>query len=124
MRIDFRQGIINYPSTGQNQTFLLYGGGYVSLSCSNGRVDVAFAHLSENYLLSESTDVPNAWGPLSPGVDYWLYWDIDLRSAVRTFGYSLLQPITSAIQPPVVEGQHWFNSANTTMYVEIGRAHV
>lgn len=123
MRIDFRQGIITYPSSGQNQTFLSYSGGYVSFNSANGRTDVAFAHLTENYLLSESTDVANAWGPLSPGVDYWLYWDIDLRTAVRTFGFTTLQPVTTSVQPSIVEGQHWFNSSTTTMYVATSGAY-
>lgn len=117
MRIDFRQGIIKYPSSGSVQKFLTYLGGYVSISCANGNTDVAFAHVTENYLYSESVDVNNAWGPLPANTDCWLYWDINLRTGLRTFGYTTIQPITSIQRPAVVEEQHWFNPSTTTMYV-------
>lgn len=117
MHVDFRQGIITYPRIGQNQTFLQYNGGYVSLSCANSRTDIAFAHATSNYLLSETVDVHNAWGPLNAGVSYWLYWDIDLRTAARTFGMTTVQPVVSPLQPTAVEDQHWFNTDSNTMYV-------
>ncbi len=118
MRIDFRQGIITYPiSFGGQQQFLAKTGSYISLQTVNGRTDIAFAHGTENYLYTETTDSQNAWGPLTPNTDYWLYWDINLLTAVRTFGFTAVQPITGSIQPTGTEGLHWFNTATTKMYV-------
>ena len=120
MRIDFRQGIITYPIAGTTQAFLSASGEYVSLQSANGRTDVAFAHGSENYLLSETSDAPNVWGPLPSNTDCWLYWDIDLRTGVRTFGFTTLQPITSGQQPSPVTNQHWFDTTTNTMKVVVG----
>lgn len=116
MRVSFRQGIIKYPYTGSLQQFLLAAGGYVSLSAANGVTQVAFAHRSTNYLLTESASVSNAWGPLASG-DNWLYWDLDLRTGIRTFGFTTIAPTYGTSAPVGVEGLHWFNTATTTMYV-------
>ncbi|PPD53661.1 MAG: hypothetical protein CTY12_04655 [Methylotenera sp.] len=96
MRIDFQQGIITYPTSTGQQVFLAKTGSFVSLQTANGRTDVTFAHGSENYLHTEASDVINAWGPLLPNTDYWLYWDINMLTAVRTFGTTQLQPIFSS----------------------------
>jgi hypothetical protein len=117
MIINFRQGIVTYPTSSNQQVFLSKVGSYVNLQTANGKTDVAFAYGSKDYLITESVDVPNAWGPLLPNTDYWLYWNIDLTTAVRTFGVALLAPITSPIQPAGVVGQHWFNVADNKMYV-------
>lgn len=117
MIIDFQQGIITYPSSNNQQVFLAKIGSYVSLQTANGRTDITFAHKTENYLYTESSDVSNAWGPLLPNTNYWLYWDINLLTAVRTFGTTTLAPITSTIEPVAVEGLHWFNPAVQQMYV-------
>jgi len=118
MVLDFQQGIVTYPTLAGLQSFLAYGGGFVSLQTTNGRVDITFAHGQENYLLSESSSVPNAWGPLSSGVDYWLYWDIDLRTGVRTFGATQLAPFygPSFVGTPT-QDQHWFDTTARKMYV-------
>lgn len=119
MIIDFRQGIANYPSTGPlatNQQFLTAGGGNVSLQASYGSTNVAFAHGVENYLYTEASTVTNAWSGIPANTNAWLYWDIDLRTAVRTFGFTIVPPIVSANQPgSPVEDQHWFNLSTTTM---------
>lgn len=117
MNIDFIQGIITYPTYNNQQDFLKYSGGYVSVDTTRGRIDVAFSHGTENYLFTESADVTNAWGPLSTGINYWLYWDIDKQTADRTFGYTTIQPIvsSSAPQSPVID-QHWFNLTDNKMY--------
>lgn len=118
MIIDFQQGIVTYPTIGNQQAFLSRSGSYVALSTSNGRVDVTFAHGTENYFHTESDSVPAAWGPLDNGVDYWLYWDINLRTAQRTFGVSTVQPVYSSIQPTSpVESLHWFNTSSKKMFV-------
>jgi hypothetical protein len=117
MRIDFQQGIITYPSSNNQQVFLSKNGSYVSLQTDNGRTDITFAHKTENYLYTESTNSPNAWGPLSPSTNYWLYWDINPRTAVRTFGFTTLAPIVNPIEPTGITNQHWFNTSINQMYV-------
>lgn len=93
MRLNFQQGVVTYPRTGPLQSFLVKTGFYVTLQTSNGQTDVAFAHGESDYLLTEAADVANAWGPIPVSTDTWLFWDIDLQSAVRTFGITLLQPL-------------------------------
>lgn len=117
MYINFRQGIVTYPISGNLQSFLVSSGIYVTLYAANGRTDVAFAHGNEDYLLTESDTVQDAWGPLPSSTDCWLYWDIDKRTAVRTFGFTTLEPVYGE-DPPTspVEGQHWFDTIEETMY--------
>lgn len=117
MRTDFRQGIITYPVSLNQQVFLAKTGSYVSLQTANGRTDITFAHGTENYLYTESSDVTNAWGPFATDTDYWLYWDINTLTAVRTFGYTTLEPIVDSQEPAGVVGLHWFNTTNNKMYV-------
>lgn len=118
MILDFQQGIVSYPIDTGLQSFLSYAGGYVTLRALNGRTDIAFAHGLENYLLSESTTVPNAWGPLPTTTDCWLYWDIDLRTAIRSFGFTTLAPLYTSTRPSSgVDGQHWFDTSARKMYV-------
>ena len=116
MHINFQQGIIFYPNTSGQQMFLAKTGSYVSLQTQNGRTDIAFAYKTENYLVTEVSDVQNAWGPLLQSTDYWLYWDINLRTAVRTFGFTAVAPMFGMVQPTGIEGLHWFDTNNTTMY--------
>ena len=117
MRIDFQQGIVTYPSSSNIQVFLAKVGSYVNIQTANGRVDVAFAYGTENYLLTEAADVNNAWGPLLANTNYWVYWDIDVLTAVKSYGVTTVAPQTSSIQPVGVENLHWFNIVNNTMYV-------
>lgn len=118
MYINFRQGIITYPISGNLQSFLVAAGTYVTLSADNGRTDVAIAHGADNYLMSENTTVTNAWGPLPVSTDCWLYWDIDKRTAVRTFGFTLVEPVYGPSTPTSpIPDLHWFNTATNTMYV-------
>ncbi|TFH00775.1 MAG: hypothetical protein E4H14_19280, partial [Candidatus Thorarchaeota archaeon] len=118
MNINFTQGIIIYPYSGTSQLFLSASAGYVSLGTTAGRVDVAFAFGEQNYLLTEASSVPNAWGPYTNGVDTWLYWDINTQTAVRTFGTTILPPLygpTFPVSP--AEDQHFFHTTEKIMYV-------
>lgn len=124
MIIKFRQGIVSYPTTGGVQQFLVQSGNYLSLNATNGVIDVAFAHRSSDYLHTESVSVPNAWGPIpAPAVasDIWLYWDLNTLTAVRTFGFTTLQPISQSTSPlaPVVD-QHWYDTSKSIMFVWTG----
>ena len=118
MRTDFSQGILTYPISGNQQQFLFKSGNYVNLQVNNNVVDIIFAHGLTNYLFTETLDTTAAWGPFQSNVDYWLYWDINTRTAIRTFGSTMLQPIYSAVSPSNPQtDQHWFNVSSHKMYV-------
>lgn len=119
MNIDFQQGILTYPSKYGRQTFLSAAGAYVSLRTTDGDVTITLAHGSNNYLFTESADVDNAWGPLQLNTDYWLYWDIDPLTAVRTFGTTLIQPNFGPTEqrPTASLDVHWFDTTTKKMYV-------
>jgi len=118
MIISFIQGIISYPSSGNLQGFLSKAGQYVSFVADNGHTDIAIAHGDTNYLVSESVSIANAWGPLQNNTDYWLYWDINTTTAVRTFGFTTHSPIYSVTKPTNVDDdQHWFDLSSKKMYV-------
>lgn len=120
MQTTFRQGIISYPRSGPLQQFLSYNSQYVSLNTANGVTNVAFAHKTTDYLLTESVDVANAWGPIPLDTNAWLFWDINLRTGERTFGFTTVEPVVSGTQPTAVTDQHWFDLNTTTMYVYNG----
>lgn len=118
MIIDFQQGIITYPASGSVQQFLTYSNGYVSFSAANGHTEIAFTHSTDNYLVNESVSISNAWGPITPGVKSWLYWDLNARTAVRTFGVTYIQPSYGPSQPASpVNDQHWFDTNAKQMKV-------
>ncbi len=117
MIIQFRQGIASYPTSSGQQVFLTRVGSYVNLQTANGKTDVAFAHGASDYLYTESIDTNNAWGPLASLTEYWLYWDINKLTAIRTFGFTTLAPTFGISQPVGIEGLHWFNTITNKMYV-------
>ena len=88
MRLLFRQGIVQY----QQPDFLSVGPSYVSLVVIDTPCIITFADGTKDYLFIEQQTVVNAWGPIYPGQDQWLYWDIDRRTGQRTFGITTLQP--------------------------------
>lgn len=118
MQVSFRQGIINYPISGLIQQFLQIAGNYVNLNAANGPTSIAFAHKNTDYLLVESVTVSNAWGPFTVAQNYWLYWDINLRTGLRTFGFTTIAPVYQLTEPslPAVN-QHWFDLNTFTMKV-------
>ena len=118
MRIDFRQGIIRYPDSSGIQQFLSSNSNFVDLIATSGSVDVTFAHRESNYLLSESSNVELAWGPFPDNNDYWLYWDINLITGERTFGFTELEPLYGTVKPTLpAEDQHWFDTIHQVMMV-------
>ena len=123
MKVPFRQGIVSYQTDADGtMQFLTSASSGVSLYVFPSPTIVNFAHGSANYLFTETRSVPNAWpGPFSNTQDTWLYWDLNLKTGVRTFGSTTIAPINSAAAPnkPVV-GQHWFDTTNTTMYEWVG----
>lgn len=123
MKLDFRQGIVKHQTdTFGNPSYLSLSGSTVSLVVSPTATLLTFAHGPSNYLFTESQSVNNAWsGPFTVGADYWLYWDIDLLTGIRTFGHTLLSPINQGIAPvaPLID-QHWFDTTRATMFVWSG----
>lgn len=123
MYIPFTQGIITHAVSGNQQAFLTYSGGYVTIHADNGHTDVAVAHGSANYLLTESVTIANAWGPIPTNVDCWLYWDVNKRTAARTFGITTVEPVYGSIHPPALQDQHWFNTSTRTMFAYVSGAY-
>jgi hypothetical protein len=118
MRINFQQGIVKYPHSGVIQQFLSKASNTVNLNTFNGHVDVTFAHGASNYLLTETTTVPAAWNGIPPNTDIWLYWDINKRTGIRTFGYTAVLPTEGPSAPgSPVQDQHWFDTTTKKMYV-------
>jgi hypothetical protein len=117
MIISFRQGIVQYEQTG----FLTVTPSYVSLVVLGTPTVVTVSHGISNYLHVEQESVSQAWGPITPGVDQWLYWDINTLTANRTFGITRLSPVTSPVAPASpANDQHWFDSINRVMKVWTG----
>lgn len=115
----FQQGIVYYPTSSGIQQFLTASGANVNLYIPDQtRVDVTFAHGSSNYLLTETATVLSAWQSVPTNVDVWLYWDINIKTGLRTFGFTLVAPTFGTIRPTTpVEDQHWFDTAAGYHYV-------
>lgn len=115
MHIQFRQGLVTAPTN-----FLQRNGSAVNLSITApGYLQAAIADGSADYLHVERSTIAGAWtGPFMSGTDYWLYWDIDRITGMRTFGFTRHAPIESTappISPP--QDQHWFDVFNNKMWV-------
>lgn len=118
MHIDFRQGIVTYPISRGDQTFLIPNKTFITLQATiNDRVDITIAHGDTDYLITENITTIDAWGPFRRDVDYWLYWDINKTTGFRTFGSTTLEPIVSSLEPAAVTNQHWFNTTTNKMHV-------
>ena len=88
-----------------------------------------FAHNDVNYLYEEVSNVANAWGPFANNTTYWLYWDIDVKTGLRSFGSTTIEPVFSSAAPEVQKisehgvaansyiDTHWFDLTRTGMYV-------
>lgn len=95
MRINFRQGIVSHQPGG----FLQVSGSVVNILAATRPVTVTLAHKDTNYTYSEDNSVNNPWvGPFTDP-NYWLYWDFDTLTFVRTFNYTTIEPIAQAVEP-------------------------
>jgi len=125
-RFNFRQGLVRFQTdNANNPTFLqaVNGGSQIALVVSPDPTVITFAHgPTGNYTHQERQTIDPAWeGPFVNNVDYWLYWDLNLKTGERTFGHTLLQPVTAAFPPPGPQtDQHWFDLNTTTMKVYNG----
>lgn len=107
MIVNFRQGIVSAQT---DQLFLNFSGNKININANQQSVDITFAYGSADYLFSEAESVTGAWGPFSSGVDYWIYWDIDTRTGLRSFGSTTVAPLSGTSLPsnPLVN-QHFFD---------------
>lgn len=108
MKTTFRQGVIRHSTS---PLFLQTNGSYVTLQASASQPTiVTFANRTKNYLFTEAIPVSNAWGPFSSGTDYWLFWELNRASGLRSFGFTRYEPILSSATPssPAI-GQMWWN---------------
>lgn len=127
MLVQFRQGIVRQQVSGsspnQHPNFLQLNGTGVDLlaSFANPTI-VTFAVGTSNILFQENQPITKAWaGPLATNVHYWLYWDIDQQSGVRTFGTTTVQPTFGASGPNnPAQGQMWYDTVNFVFNVYNG----
>ncbi len=121
MKLPFRQGIVDAQKNGLGQPqFILLSStpGYLQLSATVTATTINVAHGSSDYLFTFNQNVDPAWGPMVPGVNNYLYWNVDIQTAAVSYGITTLEPIASATAPttPQVD-QHWFDLSTTTMKV-------
>jgi len=144
MKISFRQGIVRckvspISSTGGVQTplFLQLGSNGTSIDLIATQQEpavVTVAHYGANYLIEETKNVTAAWGggvavtvgaakdivnsPLAVNQTQYLYWDIDLATAVVRKGWTSLAPLITGLEPVnPIEDQHWFDLSTMRMRV-------
>lgn len=118
MNLNFRQGLVSYQSSGNQQQFLQPSSTsrYVDLVVTTVPTVVTFAHGESNYILKHDATVPNAWGPLPLSQTSFLYWDINLITGYVTYGFTSLDLVVDTV-PPVdpLPGQMWFDQTTTKM---------
>lgn len=115
MKIKYRQGIINHQ---QSPFFLDLTGNDVFIRANDEDTIIAFAFGDADFIYAETDDILAWSGPFSATVDYWLYWDIDLTTGIRTFGKTTVQPTVSHTLPsnPLLD-QHVFLRSSNVMKV-------
>jgi trimeric autotransporter adhesin len=114
MLLSFRQGIVQHEPSG----FLTVSPTFVSLVAIDTPTIVTLASGSKDYLHVERESVNQAWGPITSGVDQWLYWDISTSTGVRTFGITLVDPVFGPDEPTTPQSDlHWFDTAAGMMKV-------
>lgn len=109
-RISFRQGIVRHGKSPGQPFFLQQNGQFVDLVVSPDLTLIAFADGNKDYLYTESVTAIKAWGPFAVPDNYWMYWDINRVTGIRTYGSTTLLPIYATTAPlaPIV-GQMWFD---------------
>jgi hypothetical protein len=124
MKLPFRQGIVKYAVNNDKIPNFLYTDkreNYVSLIATSSKVTITFADNDVDYLFDERETTSYAWGPFDRNVSYWMYWDLDLLTAKRTFGSTLLQPLISEEIPANPQNdQHWFNLSDNYLHTNTG----
>lgn len=120
MRVPFRHGVISHPyDTLGQQNFLQKNVDKVDLLINSytSKLNVTFAHKNANYLHTEHHTTLSAWtGPFVSTTDYWLYIDINVRTGLRTFGHTVIEPLVQSNAPinPITD-QMWFDTTENVM---------
>ena len=117
-RLTFRQGIVRHGKSPGQSFFLQQNGTFVDLLISPEQTIIAFADGTKDYLFTESVTHIKPWGPFTlPNQDYWLYWNINRVTGVRTYGHTTLTPVKAATAPTSPgTGQMWFDTTNMKMF--------
>jgi hypothetical protein len=113
MLLSFRQGIVQSQSD-----FLTKTGTTVNLNVGSSPAVFTASFGTAEYMFTEPSSQVTiaAWTNLSSTDSSWLYWDINKNTAVRTFGFTSVQPIVSATNPPSPQlNQHWFDTTANKM---------
>lgn len=119
MKLPFRQGIVDCQKDpfGLPQ-FLIASAtpSYVAFNVSTTPTTVTLADGASNYLLVFSQDVAAAWGPVTLGVDNYLYWDINTLTGLASYGITTLEPVAQPTAPssPAAD-QHWLDLTSMKM---------
>ncbi len=116
MLVSFRQGILSVQTV---PDFIEFDGTVINFDASAEQTLIVFSDGDVNYLLAEKQSVSAAWGgPFSTGTDYYLYWDIDVNTASRTFGWTLVPPTYGSTRPetPVLD-EHFYDTSVNKMFV-------
>ena len=124
MQISFRQGIIQQELDGNNVPEFIRenSSNNYDLIVFPTPTIITFAHGISDYAFVEPNTVQDAWvAPVNGwqlNTYYWFYWDIDLITGVRTFGYTTVPPTVQVTAPAhPVANLHWFDLSTTTMKV-------
>jgi hypothetical protein len=118
MRLPFRQGVVQRPSSCLQKI-----ANDIAISTANGPIVLTLSYHSAEYYHTEPQNINQytAWTNLTPATDYWLYIDINKLTGMRTFGQTLVAPISGTIpvNNPTVD-QHWFDTNSNTTKVWTG----
>lgn len=112
MKLEFRQGLVQFQTS---PPFLSFAGGNVDLISTSIDTIVTFAHGSSDYLFIESSSVFGAWtGPFPSTGTSWLYWDLDIVTGKRTFGWTEVAYGYGSIMPqtPVLDEHFFYTRSN------------
>ena len=123
MELNFRHGILKRQSDISNTPIFVQktsmDGRYLDLVVSPDPTVFAIQHFNACYLIEETRTVEKAWGPMEPtGDTQYLYWDVSLRDASLTRGFTLLPPIVGGVEPTNPrDDQHWVDTSEHTVKV-------
>lgn len=120
MHLNFRQGLISFQQAGSLSQYLTASNvaGYIDLNVSPTPLIATIAHGSSDYLLKFDVSMPAIWGPLVPGVDNYLYIELDLITGELAYRITTIEPIVSLIAPvSPTPSQMWFDlNAGDTVF--------
>lgn len=138
-KLNFRQGLVRYPSLSDGGPFLVANGSRVDISAAVNTIPVqaTIAHFDQNYLFQESKPSINAWGtgtnpnvgslgpnnnaPFTNTGTRYLYWDIDFKTGITSYDYTTVAPASGPNEPTSpTQDLHWYDTTNFVMKVRSG----